>query len=50
MTMMNDIHSLLLNYEDLTTDQNLEYYNSEQCYMRMYLRYALIKINKCFLN
>jgi len=46
MTMMDDIHSLLINYEDLSINQKLEYCNSERYYMRMYMRHALIKINK----
>ncbi|MHA1496452.1 MAG: hypothetical protein ACTSRT_02635 [Promethearchaeota archaeon] len=46
MIMMNDIHSLLINYEDLSIDQKLEYCNSERYYMRMYMRHAMIKINK----
>ncbi len=45
--MVNDIHSLLINYEDLSIDQKLEYCDSERYYMRMYMRHAMIKINKC---
>ena len=48
MTMINDVHSMLQNYEKLSNDEKLEYCNSERYYMKMYLRHALIKINKCF--
>jgi len=47
MVMMDDIHSLLINYEDLSNNQKLEYCNSERYYMRMYMKHAMIKINKC---
>lgn len=47
MIMMDDIHSLLKNYSDLSIDQKLEYCNSERYYMRMYLKHAMIKINTC---
>lgn len=47
MTMMDDIHSLLINYEDLSTNQKLEFCNSERYYMRMYMKHAMIKVNKC---
>lgn len=46
--MINDVHSMLQDYEKLSNDEKLEYCNSERYYMKMYLRHALIKINKCF--
>ena len=47
MIMMDDIHSLLINYEDLSLHQKLEYCNSERYYMRMHLKHTMIKINTC---
>ncbi len=46
--MINDVHELLQNYEKLSNEEKLEYCNSERYLMKMYLRHALIKINKCF--
>ena len=48
MAMINDVHILLQNYEKLSNEEKLEYCNSERYFMKMYLRHALIKINKCF--
>jgi hypothetical protein len=48
MTMINDLHNILQSQEDLTHDEKLEYCNSERYFMKMYLRNAIIKINKCF--
>ena len=47
MIMMDDIHTLLKNYENLSNKEKLEYCNSERYYMRMYMKHALIKINHC---
>jgi ribosomal protein S15P/S13E len=44
--MINDIHNLLENCKDLSNEQKLEYCNSERHYMKEYLKYTLIKVNK----
>ena len=46
--MINDVHNLIDNCEGLSNDQKLEYCNSERQFMKHYLKYSLIKINKCF--
>jgi len=46
--MINDVHALLENCNDLSNTQKLEYCNSERHFMKQYLRQALIKVNKCF--
>ncbi len=48
MTMINDVHNLIDNCEGLPNDKKLEYCNSERNYMKQYLKYSLLKINKCF--
>lgn len=48
MTMINDVHNLIDNCEELSNNQKLEYCNSERHFMKQYLKYSLIKINKCF--
>ncbi|MFX1355820.1 MAG: hypothetical protein ACFFA8_00910 [Promethearchaeota archaeon] len=45
LTMMNDVHLLLENCENLTNNQKLEYCQSERYYMRLYLKQVLIKYN-----
>ena len=46
--MINDLHNLLKNCNDLSNDEKLEYCNNERYYMKEYLKHALIKINTCF--
>ncbi len=41
-----DIHSILSNYPDLTSDQKLDYCNSQRYFMKLYLKEVLVKINK----
>ena len=48
MTMINDVHNLIDNCEGLPNDKKLEYCNSERQFMKQYLKYSLLKINKCF--
>lgn len=47
LTMMNDVHVLLENCENLTNNQKLEYCQSERYYMRLYLKQVLLKYNIC---
>lgn len=47
MTMINDVHIVLNNCEGLSNDQKLEYCNSERHYMKQYMKFSLIKINRC---
>jgi sugar-specific transcriptional regulator TrmB len=47
LTMMNDVHMLLENCENLTNNQKLEYCQSERYYMRLYLEQVLLKYNIC---
>lgn len=46
--MVNDIHQLLENCENLNNNQKLDYCNNERYFMRQYLKYTLIKVNNCF--
>ncbi|MHA1931635.1 MAG: hypothetical protein ACW96X_03790 [Promethearchaeota archaeon] len=41
-----DIHSILSNYPDLTSDQKLDYCNSQRYFMKLYLKEVLVKVNK----
>lgn len=46
--MINDVHNVLNNCEGLSNDQKLEYCNSERHFMKQYMKFSLIKINRCF--
>ncbi|MHA2289848.1 MAG: hypothetical protein ACXABG_13770 [Promethearchaeota archaeon] len=48
LVMINDVHALLENCNDLSNSQKLEYCTSERHFMKQYLKHALIKIHKCF--
>ena len=50
MTMISDVHNVLNNCEAVSNDQKLEYCNSERHFMKQYLKFSLIKINRCFLE
>jgi hypothetical protein len=41
-----DIHSILSNYPDLSSDQKLDYCNSQRYFMKLYLKEVIVKINK----
>ncbi|MHA2039314.1 MAG: hypothetical protein ACW972_00205 [Promethearchaeota archaeon] len=41
-----DIHSILSNYPELTSDQKLDYCNSQRYFMKLYLKEVLVKINQ----
>lgn len=43
--MMNDVHVLLENCENLTNNQKLEYCQSERYFMKLYLKQVLLKYN-----
>jgi hypothetical protein len=45
--MANDIHTLLKKCDNLNNNQRLDYCNSERYYMKQYLKYTLLKVNKC---
>ena len=45
--MMFDIHNLLEKCEDLSSNQKLEYCQSERYYMKLYLKQVLIKYDLC---
>ncbi|MHA2281778.1 MAG: hypothetical protein ACXAC5_13120 [Promethearchaeota archaeon] len=46
LSISTDIHSILLNYPDLTNDQKLDYCNNQRYFMKLYLREVITKINK----
>ncbi|MFX1346840.1 MAG: hypothetical protein ACFFAI_17215 [Promethearchaeota archaeon] len=45
LSISNDIHSILSNCPDLTTNQKLDYCNSQRYFMKLYLKEMVIKIN-----
>ncbi len=44
--MVEDIHAILSNREDLSNFEKINYCNSERHYMKQYLKYTMIKINR----
>ena len=44
--MVEDIHAILNNREDLSNYEKINYCNSERHYMKQYLKHAMIKINR----
>ena len=44
--MVEDIHVILSNDENLTNYEKLNYCNSERHYMKQYLKHTMIKINQ----
>lgn len=44
--MVEDIHAILRNREDLSNFEKLDYCHSERHYMKQYLKHTMIKINK----
>jgi len=44
--MVEDIHAILSNREDLSNYEKINYCHSERYYMKQYLKHAMIKINK----
>jgi hypothetical protein len=46
--MVEDIHTLLLNCEELSNNEKLDYCNSERFCMKQYLKHMLIKVNRNF--
>ncbi len=44
--MVEDIHVILSNHENLTNYEKLNYCNSERHYMKQYLKHTMIKINQ----
>ena len=46
LSISTDIHSILSNYPDLTSDQKLDYCNNQRYFMKLYLREVITKINQ----
>jgi hypothetical protein len=45
LSISNDIHSILSNCPDLTSNQKLDYCNSQRYFIKLYLKEMVIKIN-----
>jgi hypothetical protein len=43
--MVEDIHAIISNREDLSNFEKLTYCSSERHYMKQYLKHTMIKIN-----
>jgi len=48
LTMVEDIHAIISNREDLSNYEKINYCNSERHYMKQYLKHVMIKINSIF--
>jgi len=46
--MVEDIHTIISNREDLSNYEKINYCNSERHYMKQYLKHVMIKINIIF--
>ena len=46
LSISNDIHSILSNCPDLTSDQKLDYCNSQRYFMKMYLKEIVVKLKR----
>ncbi|MFX0029826.1 MAG: hypothetical protein ACFE8B_11490 [Candidatus Hermodarchaeota archaeon] len=46
LSISNDIHSILANCPDLSSDQKLDYCNSQRYFMKMYLKEIVVKLKK----
>jgi hypothetical protein len=46
LSISNDIHSILSNCPDLSSDQKLDYCNSQRYFMKMYLKEIVVKLKK----
>ncbi|MFW9784687.1 MAG: hypothetical protein ACFFFB_20575 [Candidatus Heimdallarchaeota archaeon] len=44
LSISNDIHSILINCPDLSTDQKLDYCNSQRYFMKMYMKEIVINL------
>ncbi len=46
LTMVEDIHAIISNREDLSNSEKINYCNSERHYMKQYLKHTMIKISR----
>lgn len=46
LSISNDIHSILSSCPDLTSNQKLDYCNSQRCFMKLYMKEIVVKLKK----
>ncbi|MFW9826030.1 MAG: hypothetical protein ACFFEY_00220 [Candidatus Thorarchaeota archaeon] len=46
LAISNDIHSILSNCSEFSTNQKIEFCNNQRYFMKLYLRELLIKLNR----